>query len=68
MKFVYFNKPIHIRLKNSTKPHHMVNTDRFDIKIEKSIITVTSDGFKTIIPIHNVSSIVVYEDKTKIDG
>jgi len=61
VRFVYFNSPVQIQDKNALKLRHIVSNDRAELVLDKDFLTVTVDGFVTVIPIHNISSIILGE-------
>ena len=62
VKYVYFIAPVQIRMANTIKPQHTVSSDRFELEMKANYLVITKDGFKTLVPTTNISSIMLQED------
>lgn len=58
IEFVYFNNPVNIQHGGALKRHHVLSHDTFELEIEGNRLIVTKDKRVTLVPMHNISSVV----------
>lgn len=57
IEHVYFRNPVHVRTRSTTKPIHAASSDRHQLALKGAWLTITVDGYVTMVPVENITSI-----------